>query len=141
LLSSLTDDSYWSIPLKLMDGRTLYVLSLEVRSNYAKANQVEGLELVLSCPHQREDAQNLLAPIRNWHGAQPFLFDAWDLAAGPELSTYGANRTILVKNLGLSVHIHVVSAKVRVGPTSGVGDYQLTALELRISVDNVSREQ
>jgi hypothetical protein len=129
--------NHWSAPIKSSDGGTVYVLSLEPDVFHADDHHVVGLSLVLRRPHDKPDAQNLLAAIKDWHGVQDFMFPAWDYKQGVKGSLYGAKRTISVKNLGLAAQITVSKAKV--SQFSG-NDYQLDALDLKIEVDNAPDE-
>jgi hypothetical protein len=124
--------------MKSTDGRTVYVLSLEHGVFYAKDRDVEGLELILRHPYDKADAQNLLASIKNWHGAQPFLFDAEDLKDGARGSVYGERRTISIDILGLLVYIVVLETKVSRNAVSPPPGYQLDSLDLKIEVDNAT---
>ena len=121
--------NHWSAPIKSTDGRAAYVLLLEPE---ADGNHVDGVNLVLRRPHDKTDAQNLLAPMENWHGVQSFMFLAWDFKQGVKKSIYGEKRTISVENLGLVVQITV--SKAVVNPSGS--NYQLDALDLKIEVDN-----
>jgi hypothetical protein len=131
--SSESAKNHWIVRIKTTDGRAAYVLSLE--PDYEVGNHLAVLNLVLHHSGDKPDAPNLLDPTGIWHGIQPCDFVANDLALGAQKSAFGANRTILVKNLGLTVRITV--AKARVSPTSA-GNYQLDALDLQIEVNNSS---
>ena len=135
-LSSMNEDSEWSAPIKGINGRTLYVLSLHSDGFYAKGDFVEGLELALYRHHDRSESNNLLAPVKNWHGAQPFLFDSYDLKGGPGSSVYGAERTITVDSLGLVLKISIVRVDVIGTCGAQIDDCHLNALELQVDVDN-----
>jgi hypothetical protein len=130
--SAQSAQSHWSVPIKSTDGRTVYVLSLEPDVYRAGDQHLEALDLALRRPHDKANGPNLLAAIRNWHGVQNFMFPAWDFTQGVRKSIYGEKRTILVKNLGLVVHIAVLKAVV--SPSGR--NYQLDALDIHIDVDN-----
>jgi hypothetical protein len=133
--SAMSDQSHWSVPIKSTDGRTIYVLSLEPDNVFhAEPHKVEGLVLLLHRPYDKNDAPNLLAAIRNWHGVQNFMFPAWDFKQGVRSSIYGERRTIYVKRLGLVVRIHVT--KVAVSAISA-NECLLDTLELQIDVNNL----
>jgi len=138
--SAKSADSTWSVPVKSTDGRVVYVLSLDSDVFYTKGQHVGGLELVLRHPHDSADAQNLLARIRNWHGAQPFLFDAADLKNGARDSVYGERRSISIDRLRLVVRIVVLKAEVSRDLAWPGDSYQLDGLDLQIEVDNASDE-
>jgi hypothetical protein len=131
--------NHWSVPIKSVDGRTAYVLSLEPDDVFhTDDHHVEGLELVLRRPHDQPDAQNLLAAIRNWHGVQDFMFPAWDFKQGVKKSLYGKKRTISVEKLGLVVQVVVSKAEVSLTTAIPGVDYQLDALDLQIEVNNAA---
>ncbi|MGA8366656.1 MAG: hypothetical protein ACLQMT_10100 [Candidatus Acidiferrales bacterium] len=121
----------WSVPIKSIDGRTVYVLSLE--PDFSVGNHLATLTLVLRHFGDKDDAPNLLDPAGIWHGIQPCDFVANDLAQGAQKSVFGDKRTISRKDLGFVVRIIV--SKAVVSPISA-GNYQLDALDLQIEVNN-----
>jgi hypothetical protein len=130
--SARSPRKHWSVAVKSTAGPAAYILSLE--PDFDVGHHVLTLELALRRPGDKVDALNLLASIRNWHGLQPFDFNAMDLAEGPDKSASGKGRTIVVKNLGLVAHVAILKAAI--SPIAG-GGYQLDAIGLKIEVDNL----
>jgi len=129
--SARSAQNRWSVPIKLPDWSTAYVLSLE--PDFDVGHHVVTLELVLRRPGDKTDAPNLLDPTGRRHGLQAYDFAADDLAQGAQKSAFGEKRTVSLKNLGMVVQIAV--SKAAVSPLSA-GNYQLDALNLEIDVDN-----
>ena len=130
--SSESPVNHWSVQIKTTDGRAVYALRLE--PDFSLGNHLATLSLVLRHSGDKAEAPNLLDPMGIWHGMQSCDFAANDLAHGAQQSAFGAERTIVVKNLGLVVRITI--AKAMVSPISA-SDYELDALDLQIVVNNV----
>jgi hypothetical protein len=94
--SSQTSERRWSVPIKTIDGRTAYILSLEPEFDIRQRPLT--LDIVLRRPGDKAGSPNLLEPNRQWHGLQPWMFNANDLALGPQKSGYGKTRTLTLKN-------------------------------------------
>ena len=96
--------------------------------------RVLTIDIVLSESNKRVDGANLVEPDGNWHGEQPFMFDAWDLARGPARSEYGQHRSldILGHKTVLSVDIRDVRLAPRTGPCAG--DDCIGLLDLSVAV-------
>jgi len=121
----------WSIPVRSTDGELVYVLTRTLEPD--GDGNVAGLDIILKHPHDGPDALNLLAPAKNWHGMQAFIFAANDLVNGPAKSAYGQFRDISIPRLGLTVRITLVSAEVS---PDGAGDEKLDKIQLKIEAKN-----
>ena len=93
-----------------------------------------GIDLVLNDLAHADPDSNLLSPAGNWHGLQPYMFDASDFLKGPDNSVFGARRTIEVKRNDLVVAINVLNVKVASTPES---DPEIDDLTLELMVDNL----
>ena len=131
LISAQTAKEPWSIPITSSEGKTVYFLSYT--PEYWVGGQLEGIDVLLRRAGAGADGANLLAPVKNWHGMQAYIFAASDLAQGRQKSAYGKERAIPIKNLGLVVRINIVNALV--SPIS-VSEFQLDRLEMQIEIDN-----
>jgi hypothetical protein len=129
--SSHSPESYWSVPIKAVGGKTAYFLSLDQQTD--REHHPITLELTLRQSGYMQEGVNLLDPTRIRHGLQAYDFAADDLADGVEKSAFGKKRAVVVKDLGLVVQITVSKAEVSLIAT---GNHQIDALELQIEVDN-----
>ncbi len=121
----------WSTDVYYSSGKKAYVLWLE--PEYTTHNDLVGVDLVLNKGEYRDpDADNLLAPIENWHGLQSFMFGAGDLTRGPDKTVYGAGRIYSAREGGLVVRVKILGAKV----SEAIESYRLDELDLSISVEN-----
>lgn len=120
-----------SIPVKLPDGNTAYLLSLE--PDFDRGHHVITVELTLRHAGDKDDAANLLDPTGKRHGLHAYDFAADDLAGGAQKSVFGKERTVPLTSMGLVIRITILNAVVR--PISGTF-HQLDTLELQIDVDN-----
>jgi hypothetical protein len=121
----------WTDYLYSPSNKKLYVLSLEPEIDVAK--HVVGVDLVLRDAEKPKADENLLSPAGNWHGLQPYDFDATDAIHGAEGTVFGANRSIKVTNRQLNVVIHILDIRTRPLPD---GTQELELLKLAVSVDN-----
>jgi hypothetical protein len=122
----------WTDHLYSPSNRKLYVVSLEPEVNVAK--HVIGVDLVLRNAEKPKTAENLLSPVGNWHGLQPYNFVATDLMHGADKSVFGACRSIKVINRKLNVVIRILDEKIRALPD---GTQEIDVLKLAVSVDNL----
>jgi hypothetical protein len=67
-VSSLSPDSLWSVPIKSIDGKTLYFLSLVKDTDLQ--NHPITIEIVLQRSGYKPDGANLLDPTGIRHGLQ-----------------------------------------------------------------------
>jgi hypothetical protein len=139
LISAQTAKKPWSIPITSSEGNTVYFLSY--MPEYWVGGHLGGVDILLRRAGAGDGGANLLAPAKNWHGMQPFIFAANDLANGAEKSAYGKERTIPIGKLGLVVRITIVDASVGL---ISVGEPQLEPqldrLELQIEIENAVDE-
>ena len=127
--SSKSPEKRWSVPIKLTNGSTAYVLSLE--PDFDVEHHIVLVVLMLQRPGH--ESLNLLDPTGTVHGLQAYDFSADDLAQGVQKSAYGEKRMVSLKNLGLVVRMAI--SKATVSPVSRDKN-QIDALELQIEVDN-----
>jgi hypothetical protein len=128
---SAVPENRWSVLIRATDGRIAYVLSLE--PEFDIGNHLVTLELVLRRSGDKANATNLLAPNERWHGLQPWMFNANDLASGPQKSGFGNTRSLSLKRLGLMLKMDISDAAV--SPISS-GSYQLDAIHLQVEIEN-----
>lgn len=82
---------YFIDVIKSRQGTPLY--EIRVDPDHAVGNKVVGWELgVYRITRKGVGQDNLLAPIRNWHGLQAFHFNALDLGSPPDKSIFGRVR-------------------------------------------------
>lgn len=122
----------WSVPIKSTDGMTVYILSLEPFDD--NRHHPVLVSLVLKRVGDKRESPNRLAPTGNWHGLQAYDFAGGDLKDGVQKSTFGERRTVVLKDLGLIIHINI--SKVVVSPVSAEF-YEVNMLDLQIEVNNL----
>lgn len=127
--SAKSVDKPWSASIKRKDGSTAFVLSLA--PDFDVGHNVVVLDLVLHRPSAKADDTNLLAPTPFVHGLQAYVFAAGDFVGGVEASTYGRERVIAAKGLGLVVDVQVLKAVVS---KVSKDDFGMESLELQIDV-------
>lgn len=125
-----------AIVLKAPSGKA-YRLSLVPDRDIR--NHVVVLELVLQKKAGRNDP-NLLDWTGKLHGYQPYSFAASDFARGPQNSTYGDERVIESRKLGMRIRVEVVAVNVEpIGEnTSESLPYQFDELTLRVTTQSLA---
>ncbi len=138
----------WSTYIYSATGKKAYILWLE--PEYTTLKDVLAVDLVLNEGEHRNPDSNLLAPTKNWHGLQRFVFNAGDLTQGPDKMVYGASRTLPGRDGGFVVQVKVLGAKVSEISQDRIPArvrrlqsdwYQLDGLDMTISVENVSQPE
>jgi hypothetical protein len=129
--SSQSPENLWSVPIKSVDGKTIYFLSL-VEDTDLEHHPIT-IELKMRRSGYKPDGANLLDPTGIRHGLQAYDFAADDLAQGVQKSAFGEKRTVRLKDVGLVVQIAVLKAAV-----CGIStrSHQIDSLELQIDVNN-----
>jgi hypothetical protein len=123
----------WIVPVRAAGGARLYTLTRTFE--HSMNGDVTGIDILLEYSGDSPFAPNLLSPVTDWHGMQPFIFAAGDLVNGPEKSAYGQQRTIPVPKLGLQVSIRIISAQVS---RPAANELRLDELQLEIEIGNAS---
>jgi hypothetical protein len=130
----------WKTYVYSSSSEARYVLWLFPQ--YEVGHHIVGLDLVLNETGHEDWNENLLAPKGNWHGLEPFMLTASELADGTDGMNFGPRIRIPVKEKGLIVAVDVLGAKVdpfRNGDPNVLphGDYEFKELDLSISVENL----
>ncbi|SRR6266568_618207 len=120
----------WIGHIESAPGEAAYELVIEPQDG-GRA-RTSGWEVSLYDSEDRKT--NLLAPLADWHGLQPFHFVPRDFRSGPEKSAFGVRRTIKVEGRGLVVELEVKESTV--AALAG-GNYAFTDLRVSLAVNNL----
>jgi hypothetical protein len=124
----------WAENIEDERGLRKYTLYFYFKPSLGARRQLDGVELRMTKNLNSKD-ENLLAPIRDWHGLERFLFMAWDLSHGPEQSTFGNPRHFIVKKLDLAIDLCVSEVNVT---GSEPGYYTLNKLQLTLNTRSIT---
>lgn len=121
----------WTDYIYSSENKKLYSLSLKPEVDVG--GHITGIDLILRDVGNPKVTENLLDPIGNWHGLQPYSFMANDLLHGADASAFGTRRIITVKGRGLDISIQILNVRVSALPD---GTHEIDELKLSLAVHN-----
>ncbi len=133
---SATQCAWPTLTVEAGNGSAAYVLVLEPSLDIK--NNIVGIDVVMRRPGAAREARNLLEPPYRWHGYQQYMFAASEFKSGPNGSTFGATRNIVIKNRKLSLKFTVVDVATKSTDVPSLpNDYAFNKLVLDIEVKNL----